>query len=108
MTLHGVLVPAGSLCLLAFKQLCNAGNTWHHHCSSTHESKILRTWVTMDGTFMTACYIGPGMCFGSSPLPPYTHSKEKSIGMFGSKIWMLNMLSKTHFKQLHHAKEEKS
>jgi hypothetical protein len=75
MTLHGVLVPAG--------YIMHLGD---------------------NGTYMTACYIGPGMCFGSSPPSPppthihtHTHTKEKSIRMFGSKNWMLNMLSKTHF-----------
>jgi hypothetical protein len=30
-----------------------------------------------DGTFMTACYIGPGMCFGSSP--PFPHPPPHTL-----------------------------
>jgi hypothetical protein len=84
-------------------QRCNAANTWHLHCSSTHEKQnILRTWgwrwqhswqlVTLDQ--VCALEVPP-----PSPLHTHTHThtKEKSNRMLGSKNWMLNMLSKTHF-----------
>jgi hypothetical protein len=51
---------------------------------NTWKTKILYTWVTIAHSWQ-ACYIGPGMCFGSSPPPSpppkhtHTHTQEKSI-----------------------------
>jgi len=66
------LVPAG--------YIMHLGDYWHVHDSLLHWTKyVLWKFPTFPPSYT------------------HTHTKEKSIRMFGSKNWMLNMLSKTHF-----------
>ncbi len=112
MTLHGVLVLVGSLCLLAFKQLCRDAMLLTHGTSIARQhmkNKIYYALGGDDGTFMTACYIGPGMCFGSSPPPPYTHTHKKNqTECSDQRIGCLTCSLKHTLTTTHDAKEEKS
>ncbi len=117
MTLHGVLVLVGSLCLLAFKQLCRDAMLLTHGTSIARQhmkNKIYYALGGDDGNIHDSLLHWTRYVLWKFPhLPPYTHTrthtqKKNQTECWDQRIGCLTCCLKHTLTTTHDAKEEKS